>query len=195
MSSTIFTKIENTIVSGSQLLSALTPDNVAELMYKAATSPALPLYLATLGTSISLTADGLVQAATSKLMIDTTSASNSTTYTIFLGPDTNAQARSYIRLFDLTTTSKKVLLNTVTTGATVTSGGGFTVTLSNDDATAVYVKILRNGNDGGGSTTQPIYEVSGGNLLAGTPRTIEVYSTNLTSGSETVTFNIGSGGG
>ena len=195
MSSTIFTKIENTIVSGSQILSSLTPDNVSELMYKAATSPALPLYLADLGTSISLTTDGIVQAAVSKLMIDTTSANSTYTYTIFLGPDTTAQARSYIRLFDLTTTSKKVLLNTLSTGTTVLTGGGFSIVLSNDDGTASFVKIFLNGTDGGGSPTQELYSTGGANLNAGTPRSIEVYSTNLTSGSETVIFNIGNGGG
>lgn len=182
MSSSNYTRIENTVVSGSQLLGSLSGDDVKALNFQAALSRNDPIVLST--ANYTLTVDDFVQAAVSKQMVDARNIDANRS--LFVGTDTQSQAASYVELFNLSSGEQsKVLLEFQLAGADVTSGD---VLLANSSGTHNWVNIFTEGGSEGSS--HPLFDESTG-LAAGSRGVVEVWASNTTAGSEVVNFNVG----
>ena len=183
MSTGYYTRVENTVVNGSQLQSALSGENVRMLEFDAALK--IPASVLTVAGGTTLSPNQWVQAAIGSLVL---TGLGSTTGAIDVGADVQSQAESYIALFDLKSTNDIRLLR---------------MNVDND-CTNLYIKntgaALSNGNVQVG--TDSVFSSGKANLftgagigsaalgLAGSERIILIQTTNLTEGSQNVQFNV-----
>lgn len=182
MSSTIFRKIENTVVSASDLLSNLSGDQVKSIEFLAATKPALPLVLNDLGSTVNLNAEAYLQAAIGTLQVDKSDIAATGTYTLYVGTDSATQAAAYVRLFDLSTTAKRVDLNFMLANA---DNGKVLINLANTSGSHANINVYANGGSVNHTTA-----LFGSTDSVGQVRTVEVFAEDLTSGSQIVGFNV-----
>lgn len=178
-----YTRVENTTVSGSALQSALSGDNMRLLQFDAALKQ--PAVVNVSGASVSLDPNAWIQASISSLPILCTADGS-----INLGVDTASNAASYVALFNLSSTSDVRVLRFVTTA---TQGAGIEASLSNSSGTHVNINVLLNGASA--AATQILFD--GDNAIgtalsgvAGTERIVLVSASNLTAGSQVVSFNV-----
>lgn len=186
MSSSNYTRMENTIVSGSSLLSNLMQGyDYMDLQFQASLNRN-PIIDLTTSNRLLTTAD-CVQAVVSTQLVDATAVA--TDCYLYTGTDSASQAASYINLFDLASgIGSKVLLHFQITGA--------------EAAEAVYLGATGSTNTNcytllsGGVEAAPrniMFSGPGGVANVGTAgaiATVECYALNVTEGSEVVVFNI-----
>ena len=178
MSSTNYTRIENTVVSGSALLSGLSGADINALNFQASLNRNPVITVTT--ANYALTVADLVQAAIDTQLVNGTGLTAARSLT--LGTDSASQAAAYISLFGLTSTFDKVTLSFQADQGTNTSNA---IALANTSGTANDVKILPAG--GSASNTQTLFASA---AVGGTVKQVEVTATTLTEGSEVVQFNV-----
>lgn len=180
MATGYYSKISNTVVSGNDLISSLSGKNVRDLEFASAVNNSDPVKL--VASNASLSVAQLVQASTSRLLVDPTSMTASVS--LLLGSDGVVQAQNYIQLFNLTSTNQNRLL-TFTNTAAVPSA--LTINLTNDSAVTggTYVKVALPVASSG------LFRQSfASGAYGGANRQVLVSGTTLTSGSEVVTFTV-----
>lgn len=175
-----YTRVSNTNVSGNELLSNLSGDDVRALNFQDAINGEDPVTNASLART--LTADELVQAATDRLLV---AAPNP--LLLQLGPDSLAQARSYIRLFNLTSTNQQRVLTFMHAGVAYTS----TLLLGLDSGASTNVNVAVATDYASLAVSKDLIDYR--SSLSGNMASVVVYATNLTSGSEAVVFSTLSG--
>ena len=193
MSSSYYTRMENTVVSGSSLLSNLSGADVNALrfQYKISKNPTITLTGSTDSTtaaskSYNLTASDFVDAVVDRQLV--LGSGLSAAGTLYLGPDAASQAAAYVLMFDLASgVDNKILLNFEITNAAISNNA---IALANGvvgtaGSTNDHVILYANGVSAGYTT--PLFLAS---AVSGTRKTVEVWATNTTEGSEVVVFNV-----
>lgn len=187
MSTSNYTRIENTLVSGSELFSDLSNADVRMINFHGALSRSDPINVTSASPAATITINQLVQSVVNTQLVSgvTLNASGS----ILFGPDAASQAAAYINLFNLSSgVENKKLLNFQVTGAT---NAAQTVSIANTSSstsgtgTNNFVKFdLASASIG---FSKVLFIAS---ALAGARSTVEVFATNTSAGSEAVIFNI-----
>jgi len=140
-----FTRVDNTVVSGSQLLSYLSGDDVRDLEFEAmvhtpvAVNPVLGPSTLTSAAVSTLTPQQVIQASIQTLPVKWPTVSPAVTGAtgyISLGPDTASQALAWINVFNLTSSNDRRVLRFVNVGDL---GYYNQVLLGNSSNTATYV--------------------------------------------------------
>lgn len=183
-----YTRVDNTVVSGSQLYSYLSGRDLRQLEFDAAVhSPPAIAPVTTPGTS--MTANQLIQASIATLPVVPASVSTASQI-INLGTDSVSQAGAYVSLFNLASTNDIRVLRFVLGSANLS--GSATILLQNSSGTSSNVVVQLNGASG--SNTQSLFTVNGvGTALSGvsgSERIVLLSATNLNSGSQAVVFNV-----
>jgi len=184
MSLSNYTRIENTVVSGSSLVSNLSGADVNAIRFQSKVTKNDTITLT--NTGYNLTSFDFVEAVVSRQLVNGVGLTASRA--LYLGPDAASQAAAYVLMFDLASgVGAKILLNFEVTDATNAANA---VTLANGvvgtaGATNTYVKVLNDTLTT--SYTQPLFAAS---AVSGTHKTVEVWATNVTEGSEAVSFNV-----
>jgi len=182
-----YNRIDNTVVSGSQLQSYLTGANLRQLEFDAAVHSAYPVTSATaVSSTFGLTIPQIIQASISTLPVYNSSG----TGYVNLGPDAASCAAAYVSLFNIQSTNDvRVLrfLNATDTGATA-------CLLCNSTSTSNYVQVQSNG--AAASWAGVLFNMFSGSAPGstaygglGTERVVLV-SGNPNSGVQTISFNI-----
>ena len=173
MSSSNYTRVENTVVSGSSLLSSLSGADVKALNFQAKLDRTPVVTVA--AADVTLSVDDLVQATLDTQLVDGSGLTGSKNLVVDLN------AAGLVSLFNLSSGSdyRKVLNFQV---ATKTNANN-TLSLKST-GTKVYVT----GDNASSSTTSSTLFI--GNQESGTRSTVELWATNVTSGSESVLFNV-----
>jgi hypothetical protein len=174
-----YTNVSNTSLSASAIISSMTGDSIKAILFDMATAQDGILILTNEPTTVPLTVARMVQAAISSTIIRRTGEG---AITLSLGPDTAEVASRYVRLFNLDSTDKKVLLTFRADGSEPITDN---VILANSSGTTNNVLVRLAGNAPAGSRN--LFALG---TAAGSVRVVEVYATNLTAGSEVVNFNI-----
>ena len=186
MSSNQYTKVDNTLVSGSSLMSSLLPDDVRALQFSAAVNNMAPAVMVA-GTAYALTSQQLMQALTSSLLVNT-QAVTATAPTLTLGADTADNAAAFIQLFNLddATALGAVAKRVLSFEMDFANSPAQAVALANTSspATTVYVQIKSGGGSSAATQTLFASAAAGGRI-----QRVEVYATSLTAGAEVVVFN------
>jgi hypothetical protein len=181
-----FTRIDNTMISGSQLLSYLSKDDMRALEFSASiASPPVIVTSATPGTAI--TAQQLIQAVISTQGINCSVSSGF----INLGTCSQSQAAAYVSLFNLRSTNdvrtmkfyNSTSVNSLTSLYVSGSGSDVLFRQSNNTASEGLTSTLF-----GASGTATVGTALSG--VVGSERIVEVFATDLSSGSQNVVFNI-----
>lgn len=183
-----YTRVDNTVVSGSQLYSYLSGRDLRQLEFDAAVhSPPAIAPVTTPGTS--MTANQLIQASIATLPVVPASVSTASQI-INLGTDSVSQAGAYVSLFNLASTNDIRVLRFVLGSANLS--GSATILLQNSSGTSSNVVVQLNGASG--SNSQSMFTVTGvGQALSGvsgSERIVLLSATNLNSGSQAVVFNV-----
>lgn len=176
-----YSRISNTVVSGSELVSALTGKNVRDLEFAASVANASPVAVT---TDASLSVAQLIQATVDRLLVDPGAVTAGSIANLLLGPDAVSQSGAYCRLFNFTSTNQARVLKFMSTRS---ANSGKTVGLTNSSSATggTYVKVTVNA--GLGLFQQA---VNSGGLNGGVERQVLVQASNLTSGSEVVNFTV-----
>lgn len=184
MATGYYSRISNTDVNGTVLISTLSGRNVRDLEFAQAVANHDPVTLVTTDTSLSVAM--LVQAAADRLLINPSgiTGASGVSIALLLGPDAVSQAGAYVRLFNFTSTNQTRVLKFVSTAATPANAF---VKLFNNSGTigGTYVKVVESGVGSG-----LFKQVAASGANAGVERQVLVQGTTLTSGSEVVTFTI-----
>lgn len=180
MATGYYSRISNTVVSGSDLISTLSGKNVRDLEFAQSVANHDPVAVST--ADVTLSTAMLVQAAVDRLLIDP-SAVNTTSAALLLGSDTAGNAGAYIRLFNLSSTNQTRILKFVSSAAT--ASGKILGLANNDKDSGSNVKVVTAAVDNG-----LFKEAAASGKIAGVERQVLVQGTTLTSGSEVVTFTI-----
>lgn len=186
MSLSNYTRIENTVVSGSSLVSNLSGADVNALRFQSKVTKNDTITLT--GAGYNLTSFDFVEAVVSRQLVNGFGLTASRA--LYLGPDAASQAAAYVLMFDLASgVGAKILLNFE---VPVIANAAYAVTLANGvvgtpGATNAYVKVLADADLAGTSYTKPLFAAS---AISGTHKTVEVWATNVTEGSEAVSFNV-----
>lgn len=185
MSTGYYNRVENTVVNGSQLQSYLTGDNIRVLEFDAALK--MPPIKFINNESLSLSANEWIQASISSLVVSLTGATSSTG-SIYLGTDSASQASSYIDFFDIKSTNDVRLLNFVIHNMPISG-----VLSLGSNSTSANVVVQRDSGNSAASQVlfnqaSPVGSTASG--ADGSMRLVLVSSTNLTSGSQNITFNV-----
>lgn len=190
MATGYYTRISNTDVSGNELQTYLTGPNVRLLEFDAACGAPLTA-LAPTAAGVTLSVDQWLQSAISSQLLDNATAA-ATCY-INLGSDVASQAAQYISLFNLKSSNDTRILRFVQTTA---PASGKSCILRNLSATDTYINVAL---DGTASSSSELFVQANAvgstqaGAFAGLERIVLLSASNLTSGSEVVTFNILSG--
>lgn len=186
MSSSNYTRMENTIVSGSSLLSNLMQGyDYMDLQFQASLNrnPIIDLT----ATNKLLTAADCVQAVVSTQLVN---ASSGPVHYLYTGTDSASQAASYINLFDLASgLGSKVLLHF----QLATNESNDIVYFGATGSTNTNCYTLLSGTSTGPTNIMFAGPSSTGAANVGTAgaiATVECYALNVTEGSEVVIFNI-----
>jgi hypothetical protein len=174
-----YTDMKNTGLSASAVIGSMTGDNIKAILFQMATSQDDVLLLTGTPATVDLSVARMVQAAISSVIIRKTVDAAAT---LSLGADTAEVASRYVRLFNLDSTDKKVLLTFRADGNAATVN---VVNLATVGATHANINIFLGGGSVAG--TQELYPNAS---AAGLVKVVEVYASNLTAGSEVVNFNI-----
>jgi len=186
MSTGNYNRVENTVVNGSQLQSSLTGENIRVLEFDAALKMP-PVKNISGGQSVSLSSNEWVQATIDALVVSLTGSSGAAS-SLYLGTDSASQAASYINFFDINSTNEtrllKFVIQNMPTGGVLSLG-------SNSTSSNVVVQL----NSGNSGTTQELFNQaaavgSDSCGAVGSMRLVLVSSSNLTSGSQNITFNV-----
>ena len=178
MTTGYYGRIENTVVSGSELRSYLSGAEVTALEFESAMVRVPPITL--VATDTALSAGDLIEAATHGLLVNGSGLTAATDLTI--GTDSASQAAAYIRLFDLQSTNDRRILTFQISDA---DNAAFATNFANTSGTHVSVNVQLNG--AADAATQVLWAAS---LQAGRMDWVEVSASVLTSGSEVVEFNV-----
>lgn len=167
-----YSRVYDTVVSGSALLSALNGEQVRDLEFASAMNnfPPLPCL-----SGAVVPVEAIVESSIRNQLIYTTSGS---TGWLDLGPDAQSQALAYVKLFNFQTTQTgTVRLLQFALSSTL---GSTLINVRNTNLSSTYVAVA-----GGGVL------FNSGNVVGDT-NVILVQATNLASGSERVLFTVGS---
>jgi len=177
MSSSNYTRIDNTTISGSALLAGLSGLDVNALNFQASLNRN-PIITLT-GIDYDLTSADYVQAVVDAQLVIGSGLTAARSLTV--GTDSAAQAAAYIAMFNLVHPAVKAVLSFQVSQAT---NAGFAVALKGG-ATSNNIKILL--ANASSAATNQLFAAS---AVAGTIKQVEVSATNFTPGSEVVQFNI-----
>lgn len=181
MSSTSYTHIQNTIVSGLTIVDALSGADVNAINFAGAMDRSGIITLAS--AAVELTPANWVQAAVGVQLVNGAAAGAGNL--LDLGTDSATQAAYYISLFDLASgIGQKVLLNFQIDNAAI---GATDVSIGTAATGGSHVSIDVFLNGGAVNSAQVIF---GNTEAAGHRAVVECYATNVTSGSEVVAFNV-----
>jgi len=182
-----FSRVDNTVVSGNQLLSYLTGGAIRQLEFDAAVHS--PPALVTSGTpGTAPTVPQWMQASIGSLPVQ---CSTGATGFIYVGPDATSTAASWCAFFNLQSTNDVRVLRFHVESEVAGSTG-----ITNGGTTLASVITQTNGNSAqsqGGSTNLFITSSTAGQQLSGVPgaeRIVLVSANSVTSGSEVVVFNV-----
>ena len=181
MSTGYYTSISNTVVSGNQLLSSLSGADVRNLEFAAACSNSAPLLIPN-ASSVSISANHLIQAAVDRQLLDATLVLTAGS-SILLGPDAASQAAAYVRLFNLTSTNQVRLLKFVNSSNLALTAQP--IALANSSGTAASVQIS---SAGGAASSTGLLLAAGATV--GQEANVLLQGVNLASGSEAVIFRL-----
>lgn len=184
MSSNQYTKVDNTLVSGSSLMSNLKPDDVRAMQFSAAVNNTTPAVMAA-GLVYTLSVQELMKALTSRLLVNT-QAVTATNPTLSLGADSADNAATFVSLFNLddATALGAVAKRVLSFEVDFANSPAQAVALANTSGTSTYVQIKSGG--GSSAATQALFASA---AAGGRVQRVEVYATSLTAGAEVVVFN------
>ena len=182
-----YNRVYNTVISGNDLQSNLSGNDVRMLEFDAALKRRPAVNLA--GGDVSLSVEEWVQASIDTLLLDAAGTGND----VLLGPDAASQAAAYVQLFDLRSTNEQRLLRIA-----LSSLGAAVIDLKNTSGgTNTYVKVQLDGAGTAPSKNLFVAANAPGGACAGNKagleRLVVVQASNLTVGSEAVIFNVLSG--
>jgi hypothetical protein len=194
-----YTRVNNTVVSGSELLSYLKGSDVRMLEFDSATHSSPPL--ATQATGFTqITVPQLIDASISSLPIEPHAT---LTGYIYLGLDTQSQAAAYCSLFNLASTNDTRTLRFYVENPTNVFSSTY---LTTNSSTSAYVKVIcSTGVTATSSATtsnvapmflsnlafvNPTGNLNWCSAAAGSERIVSLYATNVNSGAQVVVFNI-----
>lgn len=187
MTSSYYTSIKNTVVSGSVLQSNLSAAQLEELLLDVALAPNATLTM--LNSNLNdLSYDNWVTALTSVggMGINSAAITAARSLNIFSDAvDTDAFAASVIQMFNLSSAAAPVVAKFRVSGV---DNPAFAVNLANKTATNARVMMLPNG--GAASFAAPMFQAS---KPAGTASHVEIYATNFTTSTRIVVFNVCTG--
>lgn len=151
-----YSRMDNTVVSGNQLISYLSGNDVRDLEFEAAQVTPAAITPITAGSTLtsltgpSMTPQQLIQATilTAPVVYTTPSVTGATGF-ISLGPDTAAQALSWIALLNLQSSADRRLLRFTQAQPMAMAN---TVMIGNSSNTATYV-VPRNSFTGSATQT------------------------------------------
>lgn len=176
-----FTQINNALLDGNTMLSSLTGPDVNALLFAGAISRNPIITVAGTGTTYALTAADLIQATNNVQLVNGSGLTAVASLT--LGSDLPATAAQYVNLFQLTSGSGgKVLMRFQVDQK---AQAAFNLSLANNSGTSNYVVVQLSGASSAG--TQVLLSSS---ATAGTQNCVELWATNITSGSQAVVFNV-----
>jgi hypothetical protein len=186
-----YTRIDNTMISGSQLLSYLSKDDVRMLEFNASiASPPLIITTGATSSTVNITAQQLIQATIGTMGVNCSTGPG----IIYLGTDSQSQASTYVNLFNLRSTND---VRTLKFYASTANASGNTNLAVSSTASATNVIIRQDGNTSSQGYSMALFfstasSASGTQLTGsiGTQRIVEVSATDVSSGSENVVFNI-----
>lgn len=188
MSSTIYTRIDNTVVSGSQLIANVSNATFEEFLVKNALEADASFRLVNSDANYLSYADWAVALTNPNgLGVDVSAITGASVGGIRIfsdAVDTAAYAAKMIGLFNLSSSSNPAVAKFRISGRNLTDVAD--VELDNGDSTHVYVNIRS--ADLSDSTEQTMFAASG---TLGQTSTVEIFATNFTSGSEVVVFTVG----
>lgn len=182
-----YKRIENTVVSGSELQSDLTAEDIRQLNFTAALANPYPVVCAA-GVQV-LKPENWIEMA-----IGSQAVNSAVSGDIMVGPDTNSQALQYVNLFNLrTTTDVRVLRMFESAGSPLFAS----LVASTSSAPTTFVKVANNGTANTTGAQVLFVQATGGSIaitgavgLPGSERIVLVSASNLSAGSQSVTFNI-----
>lgn len=181
-SSEFYTRIEPTDNSGLALIASLTGSDVNALRYAGSLVRNGIITLSGAAATYTLLAQDFVQAAIGVQLVNASGISASTA-NMYVGADAASVAAQYINLFQLTSGSGgKVLVRFQVDQA---DNAAQTVNLSNTSGTNTYVAIKL--DNSASAATQVLFTSAAD---AGVQSCVEVWATNITSGSQAVVFNV-----
>ena len=183
-----YNRVYNTVISGIDLQSNLSGNDVRMLEFDAALKrrPAVSLKAADDIENL-LTVEQLVQASIDTLLLNGTVAGN-----VLLGPDAASQAAAYVQLFDLRSTNEQRVLRMALSAPDV----GQNVNLKNTSGgTSTNVKVRLSGSAAADTKTLFVAATAAGagdcaGNGAGLERIVVVSADDLTVGAEKVSFNV-----
>ena len=183
-----YNRVYNTVISGNDLQSNLSGNDVRMLEFDAALKrrPAVSLKAADDIENL-LTVEQLVQASIDTLLLNGTVAGN-----VLLGPDAASQAAAYVQLFDLRSTNEPRVLRMALSAPDV----GQNVNLKNTSGgTSTNVKVRLSGSAAADTKTLFVAATAAGagdcaGNGAGLERIVVVSADDLTVGAEKVSFNV-----
>ena len=183
-----YNRVYNTVISGNDLQSNLSGNDVRMLEFDAALKrrPAVSLKAADDIENL-LTVEQLVQASIDTLLLNGTVAGN-----VLLGPDAASQAAAYVQLFDLRSTNEQRVLRMALSAPDV----GQNVNLKNTSGgTSTNVKVRLSGSAAADTKTLFVAATAAGagdcaGNGAGLERIVVVSADDLTVGAEKVSFNV-----
>lgn len=180
-----FNRVGNTVISGNELLSYLTGEDVRDLQFKATVQtggiPINPIVAGstlTGGTGATMTPAQLISATfqQASVVFSPTGTTGATGY-ICLGPDTAAQALSYIQILNLTDSNIKNILrftlteplgqansillgNSSNTASYIVPRNSYTGSLTNTGSTLLFSEAISSGAISGRDGNQRLVRVS-----------------------------------
>jgi hypothetical protein len=187
MSSDTFTRVGNTVVSGSSLLASVNPSELSQLLYREALDSNPPIVFAAgtgAGLDQTLTPAHWLQAIADTQDIDYSSSGQINS--LLLGSDLASVARTYIQLFNLSSSSNP---RVATFRLSRAAPAAFDMILSVPGA-ATHTNIDMELNGGADASTVDLFDKTKNNFIPGGLAYVEIYGTNFTSGSEVVSFNV-----
>lgn len=175
-----YTRISNTVVSGSELLSNLSGDDVRALNFQDSINNEPPINAEVAPV---LTVDQLVQATTSRLLVIPPGSASR----LGLGEDTQENAASLVKLFNFTSTNQHRVLTFTNGGGEVADGANVSLGLNSGVSTHVWVNFLA-GKVGSPAAVQSLF--LGSQTTSAKDVNVLVYPSNVSAGSEVVNFSI-----
>lgn len=195
MSTSTYTRVENTLVSGSALLSGLSAGDVKALNFAQSVDPepALAYSLtaaATANTDVSVA--NLIQAAISQQDVVCGAQGGGADQALALEPDSVSAARGYIGLFNLSSQAAtgpgKRLLTFQNSGVLAATQDVLLQVASG--ANGGYVQVANNGAGAGASGVLFDVSVAQSGNAPGGKKHVYVYATNTSTSAPNVVFDI-----